>query len=394
MVTLPTLPPSARVRGATPTETEWLEAARSGVIERLEPIYAAHAAIAGARDSFGTALHWASSRDHARAVQWLLARGVPLEARGSAGHTALHVAAHFGHAEPLGALLAAGARHTAEARDGTTPLAHACAACNLTSVRVLIDAGASLFYVHPGETALHAATPLDIARRVQATAMGVARQRESGLVAKLVESSLQHLKQWFRAARMVDLQTLEAIAALGGPKPAPHIDARNGSGSTALMMSVRAGRLDGARWLLAHDADPNVADHNGWTALHHLASVAHTRHGMSSVLALLLRAGANADRRCARGPHKGKTAECLLAQLPASSPTDVAEAHEALRRALGHASRLAYLRGRWRLIGRLAILLAGWHARAVETAYAPGGGGYLHAAASFAERAAKVQRTT
>ena len=48
---------------------------------------------------------------------------------------------------------------------------------------------------------------------------------------------------------------------------------------------------------------------------------------------------------------------------------------------------------RWRLIVRVLLLLRGWHARAIERAYAPGGGGYAEVAADFAERAAKVQRT-
>ena len=43
---------------------------------------------------------------------------------------------------------------------------------------------------------------------------------------------------------------------------------------------------------------------------------------------------------------------------------------------------------------RTFLLLRAWHARAVERAYAPGGGGYAEVAADFAERAAKVQRAS
>ena len=56
------------------------------------------------------------------------------------------------------------------------------------------------------------------------------------------------------------------------------------------------------------------------------------------------------------------------------------------------AERRCHLRRRWRLFVRIAGLVAKWHARAVERAYAPGGCGYDAARADFEERAGKAQR--
>jgi len=66
-----------------------------------------------------TALHGASEIDHAAVVPWLLAHGLPREARTKHGHTALHIACALGHAEAAKALLVAGADINASSPDGT-----------------------------------------------------------------------------------------------------------------------------------------------------------------------------------------------------------------------------------------------------------------------------------
>ena len=43
------------------------------------------------------------------------------------------------------------------------------------------------------------------------------------------------------------------------------------STNTALMFETMYGTLEGMKFLLTHNADPNIQDKNGWTAVHKLA---------------------------------------------------------------------------------------------------------------------------
>ena len=43
------------------------------------------------------------------------------------------------------------------------------------------------------------------------------------------------------------------------------------STNTALMFETMYGTLEGIKFLLTHNADPNIQDKNGWTALHKIA---------------------------------------------------------------------------------------------------------------------------
>ena len=147
---LPRLNVPARVRSADRQTTAWLEAARSGAVERFEALYAP--TLTAAHDNFGTALHHSAvAPDNAplHSVQWLLSHGVPLESANNAGHTALHVAAHVGHDALVVQLLKAKASPHARCKSGRTPLVHAAFACNAPAVRALIDASNVLSNVLP-----------------------------------------------------------------------------------------------------------------------------------------------------------------------------------------------------------------------------------------------------
>jgi ankyrin repeat protein len=64
-------------------------------------------------------LHAAAETNRARVVPWLVAHGVPLEARTRHGHTALHIAGALGHVDAACALLDAGADPEADSPGGT-----------------------------------------------------------------------------------------------------------------------------------------------------------------------------------------------------------------------------------------------------------------------------------
>ena len=80
------------------------------------------------------------------------------------------------------------------------------------------------------------------------------------------------------------------------------------STNTALMFETMYGTLDGMKFLLTHNADPNIQDKNGWTALHKLAFLGEidkkAKTKQLAKLRLLLDYGADKSIKT----KKGKTA--------------------------------------------------------------------------------------
>jgi ankyrin repeat protein len=80
------------------------------------------------------------------------------------------------------------------------------------------------------------------------------------------------------------------------------------STNTALMFETMYGTLEGMKFLLINNADPNIQDKNGWTALHKLAFLGEidkkAKTKQLAKLRLLLDYGANKSIKT----KKGKTA--------------------------------------------------------------------------------------
>jgi ankyrin repeat protein len=80
------------------------------------------------------------------------------------------------------------------------------------------------------------------------------------------------------------------------------------STNTALMFEAKWGTLEGMKFLLTHNADPNIQDKNGWTALHKLAFLGEidkkAKTKQLAKLRLLLEYGADKSIKT----KKGKTA--------------------------------------------------------------------------------------
>lgn len=95
-----------------------------------------------------TALMFAAAHGQIERVQWLIARGAPLNVHATikgeavADDTALHLAARYGHANVVAALAAAGADVAALDSESSTPL-HVASSCrHIDAVQALLAAGA------------------------------------------------------------------------------------------------------------------------------------------------------------------------------------------------------------------------------------------------------------
>ena len=373
---LPSLQEPARVRANTSEVSKWLDAAKGGLLPQLKSMLASDGNLIRASDTFGTALHWAASRDQRVALPFLLQAGVRIDATNSAGQTALHVAAHCGSLDCTSILLDKGANVAARSRAGMSPLHHATAASHVRIAQRLLEAGATLDPYDPSRPKI--TSPTALAARISASASGVERQRESRSMLQLLEQEQKRLGNWLRAVRAMSEQLMREL--LDATPRAVHPDVcvgAHGSGTTALMKAASAARPDVLELLLERGANVRRADHNGMTALHHLANAAGERHGVDRLVPALLQAGARADARDAQGRTPADIAAVRGGRRGAHS-----NLHESLLRALAQQFRMR----RWRIVGLVAGRLHTWHARAAERAYAPSGGGYVEAALDWQAR--------
>ena len=425
-------PPPKTIRASADTvrkrkrEIEWLNAARSGDLERLRALLGRNGgrsrppALLQAQDKSGwTALHYAALSGHARVIELLLDAGAPCDPiLDQTAHTPLHVAAYGGHAESVEALLAARASTDARARcgrlpatrtDGLTALFYGAASGSARVVRELLSHGALPSARTTGLGADN--SPLNVARLVAAAASG-ARQAECAKSVKMIASEVKRLDRWQRSVRMCDLDGMKECLQTA---PSHLIPARcfvNGGlvfsmqWRPALHVCAMLARRDAVVWLLEQGADVRACDDDGNTVLHALAisTIRERRAGGELLLPVLLAAGARIDAR--NKPLECGHCETAMDKLvyagwippdQRAGPRNTGPVRCARLFRLGDALLAASARAarfrRFRAAARVAGVLRLWHARAVERAYAPGGGGYMVAAAEFeASRAAKSRR--
>ena len=413
-------------------KTPVLQLASGGLVSKMEALDQSELHTV---NKWGGALHYAVSNDHAAAARWLLERGVAVDGRTCNGHTALHIAAHFGHGTLVGVLLTSSASPDAVDKQGRAPLHFAAAERKADVCAALLARGAAADLADK-----HHNSALAYAQRAAATAMGVARQRESLRTVKVLEEAARAVQRWFSAARHADLARLSQLLAAGQPPPQPHhlLEARR-HGSTALHDAARRGVLTTLAWLLEAGADPHSRTVPGGETPLHLAvrhallPLSHALAGGSSGEGACTAVGlALAERLLAHGAPplaadaQGHTALALLsARLGAAHPSEApalgrglssglssglswrerseaGEAHgdgagggsiyTALLKLGARLERAELLRRRLRLFVRVAGCAAPWHARARERAYAPGGLGFHEVRTDFEERARKAQR--
>jgi ankyrin repeat protein len=272
-----------------------------------------------------TALHWAAMHGDADLTATLLYAGANVRATTRLGsYTALHLAAQAGEATAIGRLVAGGANANALTSTGATPLMLASASGNADAVRVLLEQNgdANATESANGETALMFAAALDRADAVrELLAHGADPARTSRVVdLTAVTAPEEKLQNSIRDAQ-------NAKSASGTPRPAApavsapadrgvagvtrsfafneligaqggltalHFAARQGGARTVqalvehganvnalspgdhvspLLIAAVNGQFDIVKYLLAHGADPALANAGGVTPLYAVVNI-------------------------------------------------------------------------------------------------------------------------
>ena len=343
---------------------------------------------ATAHDRFGTALHWAATGDHRKAIEWLLARGVPLSLRNADGQSALHVAAFAGFSDSLAVLLASctaadGVAGGADKR-GFTPVHYAAVGGHVEALKRLLAAGASPFPKNVDDK-----TALQLARREAGLASGV-RQAAAMAAVRLLEAVQAQLRDWLRTVRRSDHKACsalydDAVAAelsegAGWRLPAlTLVNSSDADGLTALHFAARARSGEMAKLLLAQGADLTLRDASrGFTPLH-VAAAAMAPEPVQ----LMLAAGRTLRQLLDLKSSRGETALQIACHQSEAAPED-ADARVAVTLFVSEVRRRRLLRI-WRLISRLVVMLHRWQLEAAARAYAPQGLGYMSSRDDFAE---------
>lgn len=125
---------------------EFIRAAKSGNVEKLQVLFKADSKVIHARDSDGsTALHCATWRGYQSVVDFLLKAGAGVNLHSNNEHwgtTPLHAAAHANRAAIAKMLIDNGADVNARDRAGRTPLDHTEFHKAKAAAKVLGEAGA------------------------------------------------------------------------------------------------------------------------------------------------------------------------------------------------------------------------------------------------------------
>ncbi|KAL7303274.1 hypothetical protein TKK_0004468 [Trichogramma kaykai] len=252
-----------------------------------------------------TALHIACTRKHCddELAKMLfdicreLGREVPIDAQDSKGKTALHLAAERKRRPLLRYLLTQGADPNAATADGSRPLHLLCRDDGGVLAEILFENGAKRggkrldidAQDKRGDTALH------LALRRQCKSMVLLLLDKGAALNRANEEGSTVLHLVCRKYNCEDL-LLKYLLVVGRPweRPLP-IDARDRTRqNTALHYALALDHREGAKILISKGADPNVANAEGWTALHDLCQRYHDDELLDDFLAI---ASTNEARR-------------------------------------------------------------------------------------------------
>jgi ankyrin repeat protein len=240
------------------------------------------------------------------------------------GYTALHLAAQAGETAAMGRLIAGGASVGAVTSTGATPLMLAAASGKADAVKLLLEqsADANAAEAANGETALMFAAALD---RADAIRELLAHGADPARTSKVVDLSGVTAPEETLQNTIRDAQNAKSASVSGAPRPAPapaapgrgvagvtrsftfneligtqggltalHFAARQGGARSVealvdhganvnalspgdrvspLLIAAVNGQFDIAKFLLAHGADPNLANAGGVTPLYAVLNI-------------------------------------------------------------------------------------------------------------------------
>jgi uncharacterized protein len=246
---------------ATSGDLRLVEATEKGDKELVRSLLKEHADVNTPQADGATALAWAAYRDDLESADLLIGAGANVNSANDYGVTPLSLACANGSAAMVDRLLKAGADANASVLSGETALMRCARTGNVEAVKLLLARGADVKAKEnrEGQTALMwavAANHPEVARVL------IEREANANARAKSGFTPLMF------AAQQGDMDSARMLLAAG----ANVNDATNGEaawpGDTALLVASASGHEALAIYLLDHDADPNAADENGFTALH------------------------------------------------------------------------------------------------------------------------------
>jgi ankyrin repeat protein len=302
---------------------------------RIAPLVAAVWLAAGGKGAQTGRLVDAVEHQDKAAVRSLLQQHADVNAGQADGATALHWAAHWDDAETADLLIRAGANVNAANEYGVTPLALACDNGNATMVEKLLNAGANpnVKVLESGETPLMGcartgnreavkallAHGADVNAketwRGQTALMWAVAERHAETAQTLIENGADvpaRSKRGFTAllfaAQQGDLKVAQILLAAG----AGVNEATPKDGNT-LVVAAAGGHASLASFLLDKNADPDVKDARGATALHYAAA----NRNMLELVKSLLAHRANPNTRLERNPpNQGEGAITMVGATP------------------------------------------------------------------------------
>ena len=276
-----------------------------------------------------TALHWAAMHGDAELASTLLYAGANVKATTRlGGYTALHLAAQAGRAGTIARLIAGGARASGVTATGATPLMLAAASGHADAVALLLeqDGDANAAESANGETALMFAAALD---RADAIRELLAHGADPARTSKLIDLAAVTAPEETLQNTIRDAQNAKSAGVSGAARPAAappaaagrgvagvtrafsfneligtqggltalHFAARQGAARSVqalvehganvnavspgdrvspLLIAAVNGQYDIAGYLLAHGADPNLANAGGVTPLYAVLNIEWT----------------------------------------------------------------------------------------------------------------------
>jgi ankyrin repeat protein len=267
---------------AEPGKLSLVEAAKQGNRDVVRSLLGARADESLTGPEATEALIWAASRNDLEMADLLLGAGTDAKGANDYGATALYAAA--GHADPAMTLklLAAGADANARLASGETPLMVAARRGNLETLHALLSnrANPNAQEANGGQTAL----------------MWAISERHVAVVEELVRGGADvgvHSKRGSTALMFAAQQSNPGYARILLDAGANANDVMPRTGVTPLIIACAMGNADVAALLLDKRADPDAADVNSFTSLHHAAK----DRGAVRIVKALLAHGAKPDVR-------------------------------------------------------------------------------------------------